>query len=150
MPNVMHAVTIEQPVEKVFAYVIDVVNHLKWQPGILDASLSPEGPVALGSLYSYTSEVMGRRLQTQLRVSTFELNKRWNVTTTGVPRPVETAYLFERDGNTTRLTISMEMNGGYPAAAEAMVKQQMQKGLEDQANRIKTALLESNPVSVSS
>jgi hypothetical protein len=141
MANVMYTVTIEQPVDRVFAYVTDVNNHLKWQQGILDAHISPAGPVSLGSVYCYTTEVMGRRLETQLRVSAFEPNKRWNVTTTGVPRPVETAYTFESDGSGTKLTISMELSGGYPAAAEAMVKQQIQKSLEDQGNRIKGAIL---------
>src|SRR5579859_7667624 len=100
MTNVMYSVTIEQPVDKVFAYVTNVSNHLKWQQGILDAKISPEGPVGLGSIYCYTSEVMGRRMETQLRVSAFEPNKRWNVTTTGVPRPMETAYTFENEGAT--------------------------------------------------
>jgi hypothetical protein len=31
----------------------------------------------------------------------------------------------------------MELTSGYPAAAEAMIKQQMQKSLEEQGNRIK-------------
>ncbi|HLY24923.1 MAG TPA: SRPBCC family protein [Aggregatilineales bacterium] len=141
MANVMYTVTIDQPVDKVFSYVTEVSNHLKWQQGILDAKVSPDGPVGLGSIYSYTSEVMGRRMETQLRVSAYEPNKRWSVTTTGVPRPVETAYMFENEGSTTKLTISMELSGGYPAAAEAMVKQQMQKSLEDQGNRIKSAIL---------
>jgi len=51
---------------------------------------------------------------------------------------VETAYLFEAAGNATKLTISMDVPAGaYPAAAEAMIKQQMQKSLEEQGNRIK-------------
>jgi hypothetical protein len=31
----------------------------------------------------------------------------------------------------------MELSGGYPAVAEGMVKQQMQKSLEEQGMRIK-------------
>ena len=53
------------------------------------------------------------------------------------PRPVETVYLFEGAGNTTKLTVSMELSGGYPAAAEAMVKQQMQKSMDEQTSKIK-------------
>jgi hypothetical protein len=65
------------------------------------------------------------------------LNKKWSVKTTGVPRPVETVYAFDGTGNTTNLTITMELSGGYPAAAEAMIKQQMQKSLDEQGARIK-------------
>lgn len=80
---------------------------------------------------------MGRKMETQTQVSQYEQNKKWATKTIGVPRPVETVYLFEAVGNATKMTISMELSGGYPAAAEAMVKQQMQKSLDDQGNRVK-------------
>jgi hypothetical protein len=76
-------------------------------------------------------------MESQMLVSAFEQNKTGGVTTTGVPTPVETVYSFEAVGDTTNLTISMELTGGYPAAAEAAVKQQMQKSLDEQGNRIK-------------
>jgi carbon monoxide dehydrogenase subunit G len=137
MATVSSSVSINQPVGKVFAYVTSVENHKAWQPGILEAKVTPAGPIAVGSTYHYTTEVMGRKMETQMQVSAFEQNKKWAVKTTGVPRPVETVYLFEAVGNTTKVTISMDLTGGYPAAAEAMVKQQMQKNLDDQGNRIK-------------
>jgi carbon monoxide dehydrogenase subunit G len=137
MATVSSSVSINQPVGKVFAYVTSVENHKAWQPGILEAKVTPAGPIAVGSTYHYTTEVMGRKMETQMQVSAFEQDKKWAVKTTGVPRPVETVYLFEAVGNTTKVTISMDLTGGYPAAAEAMVKQQMQKNLDDQGNRIK-------------
>lgn len=137
MAAVSSSVTINQSVDKVFAYVTSVENQKAWQAGILDAKVMPAGPIAVGSIYHYTTEVMGRKMETQLQVSAYEQNKKWSVKTAGVPRPVETVYLFEGAGSTTKLTISMELTGGYPAAAEAMVKQQMQKNLDDQGNKIK-------------
>jgi hypothetical protein len=50
---------------------------------------------------------------------------------------VETVYSFEPAGNGTKLTIAMDLTGGYPAAAEGMIKGQMQKSLDEQAQRIK-------------
>ncbi len=137
MASVSSSVTINQPVDKVFTYVTAVDNHKAWQSGILDAKVTPAGPLGVGSIYHYTTQVMGRKMETQLQISAYELNKKWAVKTAGVPRPVETVYLFEPAANTTKLTISMELAGGYPAAAEGMVKQQMQKSLDDQCHRIK-------------
>lgn len=137
MASVSSSITINQPVDKVFGYVIAVENHKAWQAGILEAKVTPAGPVALGSIYHYTTEVMGRRFETQMQVSAFEQDKKWSVKTTGVPRPVETVYSFKPAGNATELTISMELAGGYPAAAEGMVKQQMYKSLDEQGKRIK-------------
>ena len=140
MASVSSSVTINQPVEKVFNYVTAAENHKAWQAGIQDAQLSPPGPVNFGSIYTYTSEVMGRKFETQMQVSDFEVNKKWSVKTVGIPQPVETAYVFESMGAATKLTVSMQLAGGFPAAAEAMVKQQMQKSLDEQAMRLKMNL----------
>src|SRR5258707_15076450 len=138
MASVSYSTIINKPVDKVFGYVTNVENHTAWQAGIQGAQLTPAGPVALGSVYHYTVEVMGRKIESQMEVSAFEPNQKWSVKTMGTPRPVETVYLFENMGDTTKLTISMDLTGGYPAAAEAMVKQQMEKSLTDQGNTIKT------------
>ena len=138
MASVSCSTTINKPVDKVFGYVTNVENHTAWQAGISAASLTPAGPVAVGSVYHYTVEVMGRKIETQNEVASYEPNQKWSVKTMGTPRPVETVYHFEAVGDTTKLTISMDLTGGYPAAAEAMVKQQMEKSLSDQANTIKT------------
>jgi uncharacterized membrane protein len=137
MTSVSSSVTINQPVDKVFDYVINVENHTAWHESLLEASVVPDGPIGVGSTYHYVTEVMGNRMESQMQVSAFEQNKSWSVTTTGVPTPVETVYSFEAAGDTTTLAISMELAGGYPAAAEAAVKQQMQKSLDDQGSRIK-------------
>ncbi|MGD0004136.1 MAG: SRPBCC family protein [Anaerolineaceae bacterium] len=140
MASVSSSIVINQPVDKVFDYITNVANHTAWQAGILSATITPNGPVALGSTYHYTTEVMGRRYETQTQVSGFEQNKKWAVKTIGVPRSVETVYLFEAIGNTTRMTISSDLTGGYPAAAESMVKAQMQKNFDEQGQRIKKTL----------
>jgi hypothetical protein len=57
-----------------------------------------------------------------------------------VPTPVETVYVFEPSGAGTRLTVSMELTGGFPAMAEAAVKASMQKSMEEQAARMKQNL----------
>lgn len=76
MASVSSSITINQPVDKVFAYVTAVENHKAWQTGILEAKVTPEGPIAVGSTYHYTSEVMGRRYESQMQVSAYEPNKK--------------------------------------------------------------------------
>ena len=138
MAPISSSFTINQPVEKVFAYIVTVENHKAWQPGIAEAKITPSGPVGVGSIYTYTTKVMGRSIDSQMQVSAFEPNKKWAVKTIGVPKSVETVYLFEAEGNATRLTISMELPpGAYPAMAENAIKGQMQKTLQEQGARIK-------------
>lgn len=141
MPTIATSVTLAQSVERVFAYVIAVENHTAWQAGIQAARLTPAGPVAVGSTYVYTTEVMGQRIESQLQVTGLEPNRTWAVSTVGVPNAVQTVYRFEPAGGGTQLTISMEVPAGaYPAAVEGMVTAQMRKSLEEQAARIKSLL----------
>ncbi len=124
-----------------FNCIVSAGNHNSWTPSLLDAKVNPPGPVGLGSIYVYTSEVMGRRIESQMQVSAFEPNKKWATKTIGIPNSVETVYTFEGTGGATKLSLSMDVPAGaYPAAAEGMIKQQMQKSLEEQANRLKQML----------
>jgi len=138
MASISSSTMINQPVEKVFNEVIAVENHKTWQAGIQEARVVPPGSVAVGSTYIYTSQIMGRKMETQMQVTAFVPNQKWAIKTVGIPNSVETVYLFESAGGGTKLTISMEVPAGaYPAAAEGMIKQQMQKSLEEQASRVK-------------
>jgi uncharacterized membrane protein len=137
MTTVSTSININQPVDKVFGYMVNVENHKAWQAGIVEATVTPAGPIGVGSTYHYTTEVMGRRMETHLEVTAYEENKMWGVKTTGVPRSTETTYLFEAEGDAMKLTVTTELAGGYPAAAEGMVKKQTQQNFEDQCNKIK-------------
>ena len=135
MTSVSSSTTINQPVDKVFKTVID--NATVLPPGVLEMKVTPPGPLALGSMIHYTSEVMGRKYESAIQVSAFVPNQKYSTKTTGVPRPMETVHTFEPAGNGTKLTISVELVGGYPAAAEGTVKAQWQKTLDTSTSQIK-------------
>lgn len=138
MAVISSSTMINQPVDKVFNYVVAVENHKAWQAGIQDARLNPPGLVQVGSVYIYTSQVMGRKMETQLQVTALVPNQKWAVKTVGIPNSVETVYQFVSAGGGTQLTISMDVPpGAYPAAAEGMIKQQMQKSLVEQGTMVK-------------
>ena len=141
MPSISHATTIQKSVASVFAYLTDVQNHTTWHPNLEEASISPAGPAALGSVYEYTTDVMGQKIKTQMEITAFEENKTWKVATLGLPPVTTTEYAFEDADGSTKLTITMELaEGGYPAAAEAMVLQETEKSLVAQAETIKAAV----------
>src|SRR5574341_467844 len=141
MPTLSFSIVINAPAEKIFNYLIDIENHKARMPGLKAASLTPPGPVALGSIYSYTTEVMGRNYDSKLQVSAFEPNKVWATKTIGLPNSTETAYALEAAGGGTKMTVSMTVPAGaYPPAAEGAVMQQMEKSLREQANTLKATM----------
>jgi uncharacterized protein YndB with AHSA1/START domain len=137
MPTVSTTITINRPVEQVFNYLIDPANHKDWNESIVEVGLTPAGSVAVGSIYVYKTSTMGMKFETHMQVSAFEQNRVWAFTTIGVPTPVTTTYQFEPAGDQTQMTITMELTGGYPAAAEPMIIQSTQTSLNQQANMIK-------------
>jgi len=139
-PVVSSSTTINKPVEAVFSFITAPESQKKMAPTLQDVKLTPPGPVALGSVYHLTSEVMGRKYETATQVSAFEQNKKWATKTINVPRSTETVYTFEPAGAGTKLTISTELNGGYPAMAEATVKAQWQKTLDETCAKFKQFL----------
>ncbi len=137
MTTVSSSTTINKPVETVFSFVTQPENTKTMTPGILEVKVTPPGAVALGSTLHYTSEYAGKKYESAVQVSAYEPNKKWATKTTGVPRPQETVYAFEPAGAGSKLTVSTELVGGYPAAAEGTIKAQWQKTLDETCARIK-------------
>lgn len=135
------AVTIRQPIERVFSFVADVASHVSWQGTISEARLEPPGPIQVGSIFHYVAEFDGRRTESGMRVARYEPCHVLVLETTNVPAPMETTYLFEPVTGGTRLNIRAHLTGGFPALAQAMVRKQLEITLQAQATRIK-ALLE--------
>ena len=50
MTIVSSSTTINAPVAKVFNFLTAVENHKQWQPSLLEASVTPAGPIAVGLL----------------------------------------------------------------------------------------------------
>ena len=138
MTSVSSSTTINQPVEKVFGFVSDIESQMKMQPSILAVKVTPPGPVALGSMLHYTSEYAGKKYESAVQVSAYEPNKKWATKTTGVPKPMETVYVFEPAGSGTKMTVSTELvPGSYPAAAEPTIKAQWQKTFDETCAHVK-------------
>ena len=138
MTSVSSSTTINQPVEKVFSFVSDIESQMKLQPSILAVKVTPPGPVALGSTLHYTTEYAGKKYELAVQVSAYEPNKKWATKTTGVPKPMETVYVFEPAGSGTKVTVSTELiPGSFPAVAEPAIKAQWQKTFDETCANLK-------------
>ena len=137
MTTISSSTTINKPVETVFNFVTQPENTKTLTPSILEVKVTPPGPLAVGSLLHYTSEYAGKKYESAVQISAYEPNKKWATKTTGVPRPQETVYAFEPAGAGSKLTVSTELVGGYPAVAEGTIKAQWQKTLDETCAKIK-------------
>lgn len=107
MPQASHSVTINRPVDAVFAYIADGEHCPEWRPSVLDIrKLFGSG---LGETYSQgVKGPMGRRIAADYSVTAFEPNKHVEFTTMAGPVRPHGRYDFEEVEGGTRLTFALD------------------------------------------
>ena len=106
MPSASKTITINRPIDEVFAYVADGLNGPKWRSGILDiAHASGEG---VGAVYRQgVAGPGGRRIAADYEVTTYEPPRRLAFKAIAGPvRPTGEYRLSEADGGTS-ITFSL-------------------------------------------
>ena len=107
MAQASYSVTINRPIEDVFAFIAAGERCPEWRPGVIDIKkLSGEG---VGSKCAQgVSGPMGRRIQADYTITVFTPSTRLEFqTTTGPARPHGRYDLEVADGG-TRLTFSLD------------------------------------------
>ncbi|MDQ6683039.1 MAG: SRPBCC family protein [Chloroflexota bacterium] len=107
MPHATYSVTIQRPVDAVFAFVADGENCPQWRPGVVDIRrVAGDG---VGTRYAQgVKGPMGRRISADYEITVFEPNQRLEFqTVTGPARP-HGRYDFEAVEGGTRLTFSLD------------------------------------------
>lgn len=127
MPQAQRTVTIDRPVEAVFAFVIDGERSREWRPGVLDIRRA-SGDGGVGTTYQQgVSGPMGRRVAADYEITKSEPNRMLEFqTVTGPVRPHGRYELESVDGG-TRLSLALdaEMSGLKKLFMGSMVQKTM-------------------------
>ena len=74
MPSATHETTIDRPPERVFSFLADAENDVKWRPGVLDISHTSGSGV--GARYRQgVKGPMGRRIAADIEITELEPNE---------------------------------------------------------------------------
>jgi uncharacterized protein YndB with AHSA1/START domain len=128
MPQAQRTVTINRPIEAVFAFVADGEKCPQWRPGVLDIKrVSGDGGV--GTRYQQgVSGPMGRRIAADYEITGSEPNRLLEFqTVTGPARP-HGRYDFESVDGGTRLSFALdaELTGLRKLLMGSMVQKTME------------------------
>jgi uncharacterized membrane protein len=149
MIEVEVSAVINRPVEEVFAFVTNHRNDVRWQDGLLEARVTPDGPIGVGTQVHEVRKFMGRRIESTGVITTFIPNVRSARKTLDGPTEVEGYLAFEPVEGSTRVTQHIEMkSGGFMALAEPLVSRGLRRGLEKNLADLKD-LLESRVLAAS-
>lgn len=104
MVDVSTSITINRPVEDVFAYVTDVTNDPEWHTDALEARKTTEGPIGLGTRWHVRFKPSMGISEGDMDVTAFEPNRMEVMHGQLGPMEPTLTYLFEPANGGTRLT----------------------------------------------
>jgi uncharacterized protein YndB with AHSA1/START domain len=126
------SITIQRPIAEVFAAVIDFKRYPTWRSGLIEATLTSEGPIQVGTTYRYNIKVMGSVLETTGRIEAYEPPGYYAWKATSGPFPMSGSLKCGAVAEGTRLTDTLEADpGGFFKLAEPL----LMKGQQDQMER---------------
>ena len=109
MFKVEHSVLINRPIEEIFSYVTNPENEVKWQGQLVEARLTSEGPMSVGTTGVEVRKIMGGiRMETAWECTEFETNRAMSFKSTSGPMPIAGGYTFGRRDYGTKVSLTLE------------------------------------------
>ena len=105
---------INRPIEEVFAFLADGTNDPKFSPRVQAITKTPEGPTAVGTVFTSTVKDAGMKTGRKFRITEFEASRRirWTEITKNIVTADEGGYDLESTGpDTTRVRIFNVLEG---------------------------------------
>lgn len=129
------SVVIHKPIEDVFAFVADLSNAPRWQNGVVEAGLTSDGPMGVGSTFKYVAQVFGAQLDTRGEVTEYDPPRRYGWKSTSGPFPMHGATALEPADGGTRVTdmIEAEASGFFKLAEGVLLASQHKQMVADMA-----------------
>lgn len=134
------SVQINQPVEKVFAYLADARNLHNWQADLIENEQLTEGPIRAGSRFREIRQTGPRKSTIQAEITAFEPNKRF-ATKTIVGPQATVQYAFNSEQGGTRVTYHFSLQtSGLMRLMEPLIAGSIKQGAEADFEKLKQIL----------
>ncbi len=122
MIQVDAGIVIKCPVEEVFVFLADHRNDVRWQEGLLEVRVMPEGSVGLGTRVTAVRKFLGRRAESTTEVSEFIANQKEAFKTVAGPVYASGWMLCRAQDGSTAVSQHVEMQThGFFAFADPVV-----------------------------
>jgi uncharacterized membrane protein len=140
----MHAeasITIDKPVEDVFAFTTDIEKLTKWSSVFKSVKRLSDGPVGIGTKDELTVEFVGQKIETTTEVTAYDPPNRYAYKSISGPLPFENTVLFTPAGTGTKVDLILEGEPeGLFKLAGPVFQPLAKKQLEDQLKTLKKVI----------
>ena len=136
MARFEQSVTINRPIEEMFAFVSDLDNQTRWRSGLELAELTSDESFGVGATYREVERFLGRKMERTMEVTGFEPNVKCSFKSTSGPVAFSATISFEAHEGGTRVSMAADAElGGFFRVAEPMVvrmgRRQMESDMAD-------------------
>jgi uncharacterized membrane protein len=143
------SIVVDRPVGQVFAVFADTKNQPQWDTGLLEACLTPDGPVKVGTKITEVRKFMGRTSENTGEVIEFVPNARITRKSVDTHMTVLGSVTFAATPEGTKVDWRWDLQfKGIIALAGPMIATSMKKGSETSLRGLKN-LLESRATAAS-
>src|SRR5262245_51703126 len=139
---IQHEVSIHlnQPVEQVFAFLIDPDNLRTWQSNLIETEQLTESPLRVGTRFREVRQMGRRPTEYQAEITEFEPNKRFATKTLTGPNCWVT-YIFEPENGGTRLSYKFVLQtNGIMRLLEPLIAGSIKKDSHSDFETLKSVL----------
>jgi uncharacterized protein YndB with AHSA1/START domain len=117
------SITINRPMEDVFAYVADVTNDPAWHTDILGAEKKSEGPIGMGTVWHTRFKPSMGISEADMEVVAFEPNQKQVMKGEVGPMHPTLTYLFEPADGGTKFTRRIQIGiSGFMRVMEPVMR----------------------------
>lgn len=139
MVRIEFSIDIDRPPSEVFAYLTEPANLPEWQSSALEARW--EGEKARGGRVKEVRKFLGRRMESELEVTEYEPDKRFDLRVLSGPVPFSVHHTLESRNGETRLSFVGEGEpGGFFRLAEPIVARTAERQFRSDFETLKDVL----------
>jgi len=141
MIHIKHQVIIDRPLADVFDYAATFERHSQWMGEVVEAKPISQSSVNVGTQALSVGQFLGRRTESVLEVTAYNLNQTFAVKTVSGLMPFEMTLNFEQIEHRTTISVigTAELRGLF-RLAQPLVAQMAQKQWENNLANLKNVL----------
>lgn len=145
MAHAEETITINRPVDAVFAFVLDGMNNPRWRPAVLDIQRVSDKPAGVGAVYKQGLKGPGgRRIDGDYEIVECQPNQLIAFQVIAGPAKPAGTYRFASEGDATRVTFTLHFEPkGLARLMDGMIASTMRGEVATLSNL--KAYLESQP-----
>jgi carbon monoxide dehydrogenase subunit G len=132
---------VDRPMPEVFTFLSNPLNLPKWQSMVASIEQVTPGAVNVGSKYKVSAEMLGRKIDGLMEITTFAPPDKFGFTNQAGPMQVTVTVTLKPVGTGAKIALHAEGNpGGIFKIAEGALAGQVKSQMEGNLARLKSVL----------